>query len=202
MAKQRARTKMECYINVPLEAEYPLMTLFGDPMHHIAGVYPVKYWRKKLTHILAGLEKYVKYNLATDPEHERQIFQVIEQVRSSAKRRDYEVLVIAHLVELCVLLLGGHPHHLWQKNVSKPRDFKLSRHRTLHYARTAEQKATLIRDRWIVPRTKEEEEKGDYNGEGRKWQKLIEMHARRSTLHEFVETFRKAHPTDFLNLLC
>ncbi|SRR5712692_9836340 len=187
-------------VSIPLDVEHFLASMFGGRSTHGArGNNQGKEWKKWCKRLSSHLRKYVEANLVTDREHRQLIECALEDIEKSVGKpeQERESRMVSALMSLVLLLLGDTPQHYWRRRiVSRPSHFKLDRHRSLGYCRSAKQRSLLIYSTLVKPALAGN---GDQR-EPQRWEALFWRCYRRNQLGEFIEQFRKERRQEYFEL--
>ena len=171
----------------------------GRSTHGARGNNQGKEWKKWCKRLSSHLRKYVEANLVTDREHRQLIECALEDIEKSVGKpeQERESRMVSALMSLVLLLLGDTPQHYWRRRiVSRPSHFKLDRHRSLGYCRSAKQRSLLIYSTLVKPALARN---GDQR-EPQRWEALFWRCYRRNQLGEFIEQFRKERRQEYFEL--
>ena len=104
-----------------------------------------KQWRSTLSRVLDELFRYVEANVSTDEAHWHMILSCFAAAKESLKSEAFWPGYVEAITRLSLLLLGEYPDHRKRTTGKKRADhYVLSRHRTLHFAQSPQQRLNLL----------------------------------------------------------
>ncbi len=181
-------------VRIDDEVQYFLGFLFGSGHWHMPEFIRESSWKRYCQKMVGHLERYVRANVNTDADHKEKIATVLNKLKDAAKEGlGREQLLVAGLVELCLLLMGEMPLHDQKKRVGHPYHFQLDQFRSLGYSQSPRQKAELIYQRCILPRIDDDKEAGRLDD-------LYWVHVRKGRHAEFIEYFKLNRRDEYIKL--
>lgn|GEM_PF-2557648 len=196
-ARAQRRRWSDRYIGISLGTEYFFTALFGKRhTHGLASGERIVAWRRRCHRLIDDLERYIKANVTTDADHRSSIEAALSGLHRAVNAGTRETDMVAGLARLCFLLLGEMPDHWERRVVNRPEHYLLGRYRSLHYARTPAQMATLIWQRHVRNLSEEKRAEAKVRELDNAYWKL--RRARQDA--KFVEMFSTRYPGDYLKL--
>jgi hypothetical protein len=150
-ADARRTSQSEDIITTDLSFEHMLSFLFGQKRFHgRSGHLSPRVWRGQILEIFKTLEKAVRETLNGDDRHRQEIEKhcqrAIADLRRARSTGQISVTAIEHLTYIVFLVIGEWPNN-WEKGIRDaphPKNWNLTRYRTLQYLRSDEQKIQQI----------------------------------------------------------
>lgn len=187
----------EHHVDIPIDVEHFLGSILGKRSHGSAGCHQVNVWKNYCKKLIEHLEKYVSANVVTDRFHREAIERSTNKMKEAVDSNSREPLLVAGLFELCLLLLGGVPNHWNRERINRPEYFLLNEFRSLHYSHSHEQKARMVLTHYIRPLLRQSSQDPKVNQLRGRYRRFCE---RKGPYADFVESFRKEYPNEYLNL--
>src|SRR6266487_4374854 len=102
-------------IDAELDVEHILSFMFGkQSTHGLAGTLDDQQtWKRYCKKLTNHLGKYIEANVITDRDHQQRLQDMLSQLKQAVREPtgNREPLLVASLVQLCLLLLGDIPNH-------------------------------------------------------------------------------------------
>jgi hypothetical protein len=102
-------------------------------------------WRRTLKKVLDEVFRYTEANIDTDETHWFMILSCFAAANESLKESQFWPSYAEAITRLSLLLLGDYPDHRKRTSGKKKSDhYKLSRHRSLHYLQSEDQRLKVL----------------------------------------------------------